>query len=51
MDAVKKQANSTVLVSGIGPLGVEVAKNIVLSGVKMLTVHDSSNCTNYDLSG
>ncbi|CAD8160802.1 unnamed protein product [Paramecium pentaurelia] len=51
MDAVKKQANSCVLVSGIGALGIEVAKNIVLSGVKMLTIHDEQKCTQYDLNG
>ncbi|CAK77506.1 unnamed protein product (macronuclear) [Paramecium tetraurelia] len=51
MDAVKKQANSCVLVSGIGALGIEVAKNIVLSGVKMLTIHDQQKCTQYDLNG
>ncbi|CAD8131312.1 unnamed protein product [Paramecium sonneborni] len=50
MDAVKKQANSSVLVSGIGAL-VEVAKNIVLSGVKMLIIHDEQKCTQYDLNG
>ncbi|CAD8078852.1 unnamed protein product [Paramecium sonneborni] len=51
MDAVKKQTNSCVLISGIGALGIEVAKNIVLSGVKMLTIHDESKCSQYDLNG
>ncbi|CAK71945.1 unnamed protein product (macronuclear) [Paramecium tetraurelia] len=51
MDAVKKQANSCVLVSGIGALGIEVAKNIVLSGVKMLTIHDQQKSTQFDLNG
>lgn len=40
MDAVKKQAGSSILISGMGPLGIEIAKNIVLSGVKQLTIHD-----------
>ena len=34
MDAVKKQSNSSVFLSGLGPLGVEIAKNVILSGVK-----------------
>ena len=40
MDAVKKQSNSSVFLSGLGPLGVEIAKNIILSGVKQFTIHD-----------
>jgi len=41
IEAVMKQANSSVFLSGLGPLGVEIAKNITLSGVKRLTLHDS----------
>lgn len=40
MDAVKKQSNSSVFLSGLGPLGVEIAKNVILSGVKQFTIHD-----------
>ena len=48
--AMKKMALSNVLVSGMGGLGVEVAKNIVLGGVKSVTVHDQSAASWSDLS-
>jgi hypothetical protein len=51
LEAVKAQANASVLVCGMGPLGIEVAKNIVLSGVKQLTIFDSQLTTIGDLSG
>ena len=51
MDAVARQANATVFISGLGALGVEIAKNIVLSGVRQLTVHDDKKATYRDLSG
>ncbi|XP_033123989.1 ubiquitin-like modifier-activating enzyme 6 [Anneissia japonica] len=38
--AMKKMAHSNVFLSGLGGLGIEIAKNIVLAGVKSLTVHD-----------
>jgi molybdopterin/thiamine biosynthesis adenylyltransferase len=37
--------------SGIGAFGVEIAKNIVLSGVKRFTIHDSKKTTLADFSG
>jgi len=40
IDAVAKQSVCSVFLSGLGPLGVEIAKNIVLSGVKRYTIHD-----------
>ena len=36
IEAVAKQAESRILISGLGPLGVEIAKNIVLAGCKEL---------------
>lgn len=39
-DAVKKQLESSVFLSGLGPVGVEISKNIVLAGVKRFTIHD-----------
>ena len=51
IEAVKKQANAEVLISGLNGLGVEIAKNIVLSGVKRLSLHDSSKTEWTDLSG
>jgi len=51
IDAVAKQSACSVFLSGLGPLGVEIAKNTVLSGVKRLTMHDSRNTSFSDLSG
>ncbi|CAO1619344.1 unnamed protein product [Parajaminaea phylloscopi] len=39
-DAMKRMANSNVLVAGLKGLGVEVAKNIALAGVKSVNVWD-----------
>ena len=47
---MKRMALSNVLVSGMGGLGVEIAKNIVLGGVKSVTVHDETVTTWSDLS-
>ena len=41
---------SCVLVSGLGGLGAEIAKNIVLSGVGSLILQDSQQMTYSDLS-
>ncbi|XP_063383656.1 ubiquitin-like modifier-activating enzyme 1 [Cydia fagiglandana] len=49
-DAMRRMANSDVLISGLGGLGVEVAKNVILGGVKSVTLHDDRNCTISDLS-
>jgi len=49
-DAMKTMAQSNVLISGMNGLGVEIAKNIVLSGVKSVTIHDTKNATFHDLA-
>ncbi|XP_045773330.1 ubiquitin-like modifier-activating enzyme 1 [Maniola jurtina] len=49
-DAMRRMASSDVLISGLGGLGVEVAKNVILGGVKSVTLHDDRNCTVADLS-
>lgn len=49
-DAMRRMASSDVLVSGLGGLGVEVAKNIILGGVKSVTLHDKAVCSIADLS-
>ncbi|CAB4019007.1 ubiquitin-like modifier-activating enzyme 6, partial [Paramuricea clavata] len=46
--AMEKMAVSNVLVSSLGGLGVEIAKNIVLAGVKSITLHDTRPATTYD---
>ncbi|CAK63716.1 unnamed protein product (macronuclear) [Paramecium tetraurelia] len=40
LDAVKKQSESTIFIHGLNGLGLEIAKNIVLSGVKRLIIYD-----------
>ncbi|XP_036618999.1 ubiquitin-like modifier-activating enzyme 6 [Trichosurus vulpecula] len=47
--AMQKMARSHVFLSGMGGLGVEIAKNIVLAGIKALTVHDTKQCQAWDL--
>lgn len=49
-DAMRRMASSDILISGLGGLGVEIAKNIILGGVKSVTLHDSVSCTIGDLS-
>jgi ubiquitin-activating enzyme E1 len=50
VDAMRKMQNADVLVSGIGGVGVEIVKNIVLGGVRSVTLHDQANCGLRDLS-
>uniref|UniRef100_A0A670JJD4 E1 ubiquitin-activating enzyme n=1 Tax=Podarcis muralis TaxID=64176 RepID=A0A670JJD4_PODMU len=47
--AMQKMAQSHVFLSGMGGLGVEIAKNIVLAGIKALTIHDTKQCKTWDL--
>lgn len=42
VDAVTKQSEANVLLLGLRSLGVETAKNIILSGVKRLTLWDDT---------
>ena len=51
IDAVRKQSTSTIFLSGAGALGIEIAKNLVLSGCKELVFHDVKNTDIYDLNG
>uniref|UniRef100_A0A8C7JIC3 Ubiquitin like modifier activating enzyme 6 n=1 Tax=Oncorhynchus kisutch TaxID=8019 RepID=A0A8C7JIC3_ONCKI len=46
---MQQMAQSSVFLSGMGGLGVEIAKNIVLAGVKVLTLHDTKQCETWDL--
>lgn len=50
-DAMHKMSQSNILIIGLNSLGVEVAKNIILSGVLSVTLHDNKNTSNKDLSG
>lgn len=49
-EAMRRMAASDVLISGLGGLGVEVAKNVILAGVKSVTLHDVKACSIKDLS-
>ncbi|XP_073208755.1 ubiquitin-like modifier-activating enzyme 7 isoform X1 [Lepidochelys kempii] len=49
-EAMQRLAKTAVLVSGMKGLGVEIAKNIILAGVKSVTVHDLGNAQWSDLS-
>lgn len=48
-DAMRRMASSDVLISGLGGLGVEIAKNVILGGVKSVTLHDNISCRMADL--
>lgn len=47
--AMQRLAKSNVLISGAGGLGIEVAKNVVLAGVRSCTIHDTKDTTVADL--
>lgn len=47
---MRRMQSSNVLISGMKGLGVEIAKNVVLGGVKSVTIHDSGNASWIDLS-
>lgn len=49
-EAMQRMAGSSVLIMGLGGLGVEIAKNIILAGVKSVTLYDPTPATYYDLS-
>lgn len=49
-EAMKRMQNSNVLISGMKGLGVEIAKNVILGGVKSVTVHDQGVAEWRDLS-
>lgn len=49
-EAMKKMSHASVLISGMKGLGVEIAKNVVLAGVKSVTIHDPSAAETKHLS-
>ena len=44
-EAMEKMQKSNVLISGMKGLGIEVAKNVCLAGVKSVTIHDQVQYT------
>ena len=49
-EAMRRMQHSNVLISGMKGLGLEIAKNVVLGGVKSVTIHDDGNAEWVDLS-
>jgi ubiquitin-activating enzyme E1 len=49
-EAMKRMSASNVLIVGLKGLGVEIAKNIALAGVKSLTLYDPTPAAIADLS-
>lgn len=49
-EAMRKMQHSNVLISGMNGLGVEIAKNVILGGVKAVTIHDTQTATWFDLT-
>eukprot|EP01133_Synstelium_polycarpum_P005912 gene5912-6843_t len=48
--AMSKLSKGDVFLSGLGGVGVEIAKNLVLAGLKSLTLHDVKTASVDDLS-
>lgn len=48
LDAQRRLRGAKILLIGIGGLGAEIAKNIVLAGIKTLTILDSTNVNEED---
>jgi len=49
-EAMKKMGTSNILLVGLKGLGVELAKNLILTGVKSVTLHDDEPTSLFDLS-
>ena len=49
-EAMRKMAQSNVLISGMRGLGVEIAKNIILGGVRSVALHDQGVAEFQDLA-
>ncbi|KAK2376518.1 ubiquitin-activating enzyme E1 [Trifolium repens] len=49
-ETMRRLFASSVLVSGMRGLGAEIAKNLILAGVKSVTLHDEGNVELWDLS-
>lgn len=49
-EAMRRMQASNVFISGMGGLGLEIAKNLVLGGVKSVSIYDPQNATHDDLA-
>jgi ubiquitin-activating enzyme E1 len=50
IEAMKNMNNTSVLISGMCGVGIEIAKCIILSGVKSVILHDTKNLCINDMS-
>ncbi|KAK9124596.1 hypothetical protein Sjap_014198 [Stephania japonica] len=50
-ETMRRLFASNILISGMQGLGVEIAKNVILAGVKSVTLHDEGTVELWDLSG
>uniref|UniRef100_A0A158R3T7 E1 ubiquitin-activating enzyme n=1 Tax=Syphacia muris TaxID=451379 RepID=A0A158R3T7_9BILA len=48
--AMRHLRTASILISGIGSVGAEIAKNLILGGVRRVTIHDTRTTTWRDLS-
>ncbi|KAK9168059.1 hypothetical protein Syun_000199 [Stephania yunnanensis] len=49
-ETMRRLFASNILISGMQGLGVEIAKNVILAGVKSVTLHDEGTVELWDLS-
>ncbi|XP_078288034.1 ubiquitin-like modifier-activating enzyme 1 [Rhinoraja longicauda] len=49
-EAMKRMQDANILISGMRGLGLEIAKNVILGGVKTVTIHDQRVAQWVDLS-
>ena len=49
-EALAKLSTSSVLIIGLGGLGVEIAKNVILTGVQSCTLYDKAPASHADLA-
>ncbi|XP_019432005.1 PREDICTED: ubiquitin-activating enzyme E1 1-like [Lupinus angustifolius] len=50
LETMRRLFASNILISGMQGLGVEIAKNLILAGVKSVTLHDEGTVELWDLS-
>lgn len=50
IDAMKRMAKTSILIAGANGLGIEIAKNVILGGLKQVTLYDNKVTQYSDLS-
>ena len=51
IEAVSKQSKANILLFGLDSLGIEIAKNLVLSGCRKLAISETESTNWNDLAG